>query len=125
MPGAYYFIEDVVAVNAAAGRPYREALAARYKASPRFRRMLYVQSWFWAIPALVLAVPLTVISVIDAVPATGAYGVCWAVPFLWATVWGIITIRWCKKVMVQERLEWEAGESLAKKKPENESGSAV
>ncbi|RSL53338.1 hypothetical protein CEP54_010464 [Fusarium duplospermum] len=109
LPGVYYFIEDVVAVNAGGGRPYREALAARYKASPRFRRMIYVQSWFWSIPALVLAVPLTVISVIPQVPATGAYGVAWAVPFLWATLWGIITIKWCKKDMARERREWEAG----------------
>ncbi|KAL2692309.1 hypothetical protein Neosp_002715 [[Neocosmospora] mangrovei] len=109
LPGAYYFIEDVVAVNAGGGRPYREALAARYKASPRFRRMVYVQSWFWSIPALILAIPLTVISVIPQVPATGAYGVAWAVPFLWATLWGIITIKWCKKDMARERREWEAG----------------
>ena len=114
-PPIYYFMEDVVAVNAGAGRPYREALAARYKASPRFRRMLYVQSWFWAVPALVLAVPLTVISVIPQVPATGAYGVAWAVPFLWASIWGIITVRWCKHDMVRERLEWEAGDGVVVK----------
>ncbi|KAH8170820.1 hypothetical protein LIA77_09601 [Sarocladium implicatum] len=115
LPPIYYFMEDIVAVNAGAGRPYREALAARYKASPRFRRMLYVQSWFWAVPALVLAVPLTVISVIPQVPATGAYGVAWAVPFLWASIWGIITVRWCKHDMVRERLEWEAGDGIVTK----------
>jgi hypothetical protein len=103
-------MEDVVAVNASAGRPYREALSARYAASPRFRRMLLIQSWFWSIPALVLAVPLTVISVIPQVPATAAYGVAWAVPFLWAVVWGIITVRWCKREMVRERIEWERGD---------------
>ncbi|KAF4340851.1 hypothetical protein FBEOM_5192 [Fusarium beomiforme] len=109
LPGAYYFIEDVIAVNALGGRPYREALAARYKASPRFREMVYKQSWFWSIPALVLAVPLTVISVIPQVPATGAYGVAWSVPFLWAVIWGIITIKWCKRDMKREREEWEMG----------------
>lgn len=110
LPAAYYFMEDVIAVNAGAGRPYREALAARYKASPRFRRMLYVQSWFWSIPALVLAGALTVVAVIPQVPATGAYGVCWAVPFLWAIVWGIITVKWCKSDMVREREEWQANQ---------------
>lgn len=109
MPGAYYFIEDLVAVNAGGGRPYREALAARYKASPRFRKMLYNQSMFYAIPSLILAIPLTVIAVRPEVPATGAYGICWAVPFLWVVVWGIITIKWCKRDMVRERLDWEAG----------------
>lgn len=115
LPPVYYFMEDVVAVNASAGRPYREALASRYAASPRFRRMLLIQSWFWAIPALVLAIPLTIISVIPQVPATGAYGVAWAVPFLWAVLWGLITIWWCKKEMVRERLEWESGEVPAGK----------
>ncbi|KAK3182052.1 hypothetical protein K4F52_006617 [Lecanicillium sp. MT-2017a] len=114
LPGVYYFIEDIVAVNAGAGRPYREALAARYEASPRFRRMLYIQSLFWSIPALILAVPLTVIAVINEVPATGAYGVCWAVPFLWIALWGAISIRWCKRDMVRERLEWEAKQQAAK-----------
>ncbi|KAF5020875.1 hypothetical protein F66182_7091 [Fusarium sp. NRRL 66182] len=109
LPGAYYFIEDVIAVNGLGGRPYREALAARYKASPRFRRMVYVQSWFWSVPALVLAVPLTIISVIPQVPATAAYGIAWAVPFLWAAAWGILTIRMCKRDMKREREEWELG----------------
>lgn len=110
LPGVYYFIEDVVAVNAGAGRPYREALAARYKASPRFRRMLHVQSWFWSIPALVLAVILTVVAVIPPVPESVAYGVCWAVPFLWVTLWAFISARWCKHDMVRERVEWEANQ---------------
>lgn len=40
LPGVYYFVEDVVAVNAGAGRLYWEAMAARYKASHCFRKML-------------------------------------------------------------------------------------
>lgn len=109
LPPVYYFIEDVVAVNAGAGRPFREALAARYKASPRFRRMLYIQSIFWSIPAIIIAIPLTVIAVIHPVPATAAYGICWAVPFLWMVIWGVISVYWCKADMVRERLEWQAG----------------
>lgn len=75
-PAVYYFIEDTVAVNANAGRPYREALAARYDASPRFRMMLYNQSVFWSVPAFILAIPLTVIAVIHPVPAPVAYAFC-------------------------------------------------
>ena len=55
-----------------------------------------------------LAIALTVIAVIHEVPATAAYGVCWAVPFLWAIIWGVISVYWCKRDMVRERLEWEA-----------------
>ncbi|TFA97622.1 hypothetical protein CCMA1212_010615 [Trichoderma ghanense] len=107
LPGVYYFIEDVVAVNAGAGRPFREALAARYHASPRFRTMLLVQSLFWSIPALVLAAALTVVALLHPIPATVAYGICWAVPFIWCAIWGAITVVWCKRNMVRERLEWE------------------
>ncbi|KAL6886719.1 hypothetical protein HDV57DRAFT_399286 [Trichoderma longibrachiatum] len=107
LPGVYYFIEDVVAVNAGAGRPFREALAARYRASPRFRTMLLVQSLFWSIPALVLAAGLTVVALLHPIPATVAYGICWAVPFIWCAIWGAITVVWCKRNMVRERLEWE------------------
>ncbi|KAF4122087.1 hypothetical protein GMORB2_7680 [Geosmithia morbida] len=109
LPGAYYFIEDVMAVNARCGRPYREALAARYRSSPRFRQMLYEQSMFWSVPSLILAAVLTVIAIIPQVPEDWGYGVCWVAPFLWMFVWGCISIRWCKKSMVRERLEWEAG----------------
>lgn len=75
-PGVYYFVEDVIAVNANAGRPFREALAARYEASPRFRKMILKQSLFWSIPSVALAIPLTVIAVVHSVPATVAYGIC-------------------------------------------------
>lgn len=75
-PGVYYLVEDMVAVNANAGRPYREAISARYEASPRFRQMMYQQSVFWSIPAIVVAIPLTIIAVIHPVPATIAYGIC-------------------------------------------------
>lgn len=76
VPGVYYFIEDTVAVNANAGRPYREAFAARYEASPRFRRMIYIQSLFWSIPPIIIAIPLTVIAVIHPVPPNVAYAIC-------------------------------------------------
>lgn len=99
-----------MAVNGRCGRPYREAIAARYKASPRFREMMYQQSLFWSIPALILAAILTVIAVIPWVPENWSYGVCWTAPFIWCFIWGCFTIRICKAKMVQERLEWEAGE---------------
>ena len=73
-PGAFYFMEDVVAVNASAGRPYREAVHARYVASPRFRRMLLNQSWFWSIPSIIIGIVLVVLICIHAVSKNVAYG---------------------------------------------------
>jgi hypothetical protein len=115
-------------VNAGAGRPYREALAARYKVSVRFQRMLHVQSIFWSIPAFALAIGLTVLAVHPNVPATVAYGVCWAVPFLWTALWGAISVYWCKRDMVRERIEWEqsCGEVVKQgARTESDSGSGV
>lgn len=31
----------------------------------------------------------------------------WAVPFIWATIWAFISLRWCKRAMEVEREEWE------------------
>lgn len=75
-PGIYYIVEDMVAVNSNAGRPYREAISARYEASPRFRQMMYRESIFWSVPAIAIAIPLTIIAVIHPVPASVAYGIC-------------------------------------------------
>jgi hypothetical protein len=73
-PGAYYFLEDVVAVTGGAGRPFREALAARYDASPKFQKMLLQQSLFWSIPGFLVAIATTVVVVINQVPEPVSYG---------------------------------------------------
>ena len=74
-PGVYYIIEDIIAVNAGGGRPFREGLAARYEASPIFRKMLRDQSLFWSIPALILAIACTVVIIVHSVPDPVAYGI--------------------------------------------------
>jgi len=106
-PGVYYLMEDVVAVNAGAGRPFREALASRYQASPRFRRMLRVQSWFWSVPALVVAIACTVLIVIHPIHKAVAYGIGWGVPFVWAGIWAAISIPWVRREMHKEKETWE------------------
>jgi hypothetical protein len=73
-PGAYYFLEDVVAVTGGAGRPFREALAARYEASPKFRKMLLDQSLFWSIPGILVAIACTVVVCLNQVPEPVSYG---------------------------------------------------
>jgi hypothetical protein len=57
-PITYTIIEDVIAVDAGAGKVYREALLQRYNASPRFRKMLIQLVWFWGIPSIVVGVVL-------------------------------------------------------------------
>jgi hypothetical protein len=75
LPGIYYIVEDIIAVNAGGGRPFREGWAARYNASPIFRKMIRDQSWFWSIPGLFVAVACTVVVVIHHVPQGVAYGI--------------------------------------------------
>jgi hypothetical protein len=124
LPGIYYIVEDVVAVNSGGGRPFREGLAARYEASPIFRKMIRDQSWFWSIPGLLVAGACTVVVVINPIPEPVVYGIgmsCsllnargslistsgWGVPFLWAGIWAAITVPWVRSVMHKERTSWE------------------
>ncbi|KIW19072.1 hypothetical protein PV08_03362 [Exophiala spinifera] len=106
-PGVYYIMEDVIAVNASAGRPFREALAARYAASPRFRRMVKTQSLFWSIPAIVVAIACTVVIIIHPVSKEVAYGIGWGVPFVWIIIWAAIAIPWIRRDMHKETVTWE------------------
>ena len=66
-------VEDIVGVDGAGGRVYRDSLMARYKISPRFRKMIAQQNWFWAVGALVDGIGTLV--VVWTVPQEVAYGV--------------------------------------------------
>ncbi|RMZ87676.1 hypothetical protein DV736_g5103, partial [Chaetothyriales sp. CBS 134916] len=107
LPGVLYVIEDVVAVNANAGRPYREAVHARYHASPRFRRMVMNQSLFWGIPSVLIGLALIVVVCVHEVDKEIAYGLGWGVPFFWALVWAFLSVIWVKRDMRKERIAWE------------------
>ena len=90
-PGIYTTIEDVIAVDTGTGRLYREALDARYEASPLFRRMLRQLDLFWvdsssvalrlrlltyqAISALAVAAAVTAVVLAPSVPEIVAYGI--------------------------------------------------
>lgn len=74
-PGVYYMVEDIVAVNAAGGLPFREGWAARYEASPVFRKMILDMSIFWSVSAVALGIVLFVLVCIHSVKKEVAYGV--------------------------------------------------
>jgi hypothetical protein len=84
LPGVFYIVEDIVAVNARGGRPFREGMIARYNASPIFRKMIRDQSWFWSIGGLAMAVICTVVVVIPPVPQPVAYGIGERIPLDYA-----------------------------------------
>jgi hypothetical protein len=128
LPGIYYIAEDIVAVNAGGGRPFREGWAARYIASPIFRKMIRDQSWFWSIPGLLVAAACTVVVCINPVPEPVAYGIgkslhfdiCswangilgWGVPFLWGGIWAAITVPWVRSVMAKEKKSWQEDSAM-------------
>ena len=105
-PGIYTVIEDVIAVDTGSGRAYREALNARYTASPMFRRMLYDLNLFWAISAVAVATTVTAVIFAPSVPEVVAYGIGWAVPFSWAGIWALITIKWVQTSLRKEKEAW-------------------
>ncbi|KAK0710180.1 hypothetical protein B0T26DRAFT_724282 [Lasiosphaeria miniovina] len=72
-PLVYTLVEDIVAVDGAAGLSYRKALSARYEASSAFRKMIAQQNWFWGVGALVDGVGT--LAVVWTVPQEVAYGV--------------------------------------------------
>ena len=117
-PGVYYLIEDIIAVNANAGRPYREGLAARYEVSPKFRQMIYKQSLFWSIPPILVAAACTAVIVVHEVPKAFAYGIGWAVPFIWAAIWVAIAIPWVRRDMHIETITWELDQDTLSKRRE-------
>ena len=48
-PGIFYVTEDIAAVDFSMGRPYRAQLYARYEASPPFRRLMRILTWYFGI----------------------------------------------------------------------------
>lgn len=72
-PAVYTIIEDIVAVDGGGGRDFREALRARYDASPLFRRMLLRLNAFWGFGAVIVAGVVT--SLLWTIPREIAYGV--------------------------------------------------
>jgi hypothetical protein len=93
-----------VAVEGFGGRPWREALHARYDASPYFQRMLSKLTMFWlfgcfVMPAICAAVVATTIE-----PVAYAFG--WIFPFVWGGTWALITILWTQRMLKKEKSVW-------------------
>ncbi|KAL8746311.1 MAG: hypothetical protein Q9190_001654 [Brigantiaea leucoxantha] len=106
-PGIYTIIEDVISVDTGTSRHYREAINARYEASPRFRRMLRQLNWFWAIPALLVGAAVTALVWVQRIEQTTSYGIGWGVPPAWAIIWVVITTLYVQRCLRKEKEEWD------------------
>lgn len=104
-PGIYPLIEDICAVDGAGTTEFRKSLERRYKASSTFRTMLRHLSLFWALGALACAAG-TVYLVFDLNDTDVGYTIGWTVPFVWAGMWLLITIRYVQYMLRKELRQW-------------------
>lgn len=105
-PVTYTILEDVIAVDTGKGRDYREALNARWEASPRFRRLLKKVDILWSVPALVVGFACTAVVAIPQINQNIGYGVGWGVPPLWAGLWVVLTTYSVQYELKKEWDEW-------------------
>ncbi|KAL2174025.1 uncharacterized protein P884DRAFT_332404 [Thermothelomyces heterothallicus CBS 202.75] len=105
-PMVLTIVEDIVGVDGAGGRKYRDAVMARYEASPRFRHMIAQQNWFWAAGALIDSIGTFI--VIWTVPERVAYGVGWGSPLIFVVIWTTITVHWVRLSLRREKELWRA-----------------
>ncbi|KAF2221835.1 hypothetical protein BDZ85DRAFT_264469 [Elsinoe ampelina] len=107
----FTLVEDVVAVDGAAGTEYRERLAARYKASETFRAMMQTMTMFWGWGALGTAV-LTTVLAFALENKEVAYTQGWSVPFVWAMLWAAISWRYVERMLRVEREVWRGSKDV-------------
>jgi hypothetical protein len=100
-PGAYYIMEDVVAVEGGGRSAFRKALKARYEASPIFRRLLYEMTLYWAIGGLIF------VGVSAALTFTTSLNIAFGVTLgwipVWAVLWSIVARFWIGHRLKQEK----------------------
>ncbi|KAF7980692.1 hypothetical protein HWV62_37139 [Athelia sp. TMB] len=106
-PATYLIVEDVVAVDGGGGTAFRRAWDARYRASPHMRRLLHRMDAFWGAGALLCAGAVAGVlwgvgggaeRLVDRV-----YWVGWSMPFVWAGAWAVLTMRYAKTCLREER----------------------
>lgn len=109
-PGIYPLIEDICAVDGTGTTEFRKSLERRYKASPLFRTMLRNLSLFWALGALASAAG-TMYLIFDLNDTDVGFIIGWTMPFVWASIWLLTTIRYVQHLLRKELQQW-VGETI-------------
>ena len=100
-PGAYYIMEDVVAVEGGGRSAFRRALKERYERSPIFRQLVYEMTVYWAMAGLVfIGVNATLTFTTDVTVAFGAT-LGW-IP-IWALIGFLFARLWIRRRLSQEK----------------------
>jgi hypothetical protein len=121
-PGVFMLVEDVIAVDGGGGTVYRNALIARYEASPYFRTLLQQLNWFWGIGSLAVAVITSIaIYVVDSGDVAFALGMytrfpegllalltClgWTLCWVWGGIGALVTTYWAKRALRHEKRQF-------------------
>jgi hypothetical protein len=106
-PALLTILEDTGAIEARGELAHREAATKRYEASPLFRRMMLRLTWFWGIILMIIASVTTILIV--ALEERVAFGVGWGLPYVWAAMFGLWTVRFVQRSLKEERSAWGSG----------------
>ncbi|GJJ15971.1 hypothetical protein Clacol_010250 [Clathrus columnatus] len=112
-PGAFTLVEDIIAVDGHGGLEFRKAWRARYEASTIMRKLLRDLSIFWGATGTIAGAAFIVVSwtTTDDI----AIGVGYGLPWLWAIVCALISIKWTRRELKREREELHEHPQLVKR----------
>ena len=126
-------VEDVIAVDGGGGTAYRNALIARYEASPYFRTLLQQLNWFWGIGSLAVAVTTSIaIYAVDSEDVAFALGMyigspeglpalltClgWTLCWVWGGIGALVTTYWAKRALRHEKQQFVLETTAATEDP--------
>ncbi|KAL7269792.1 hypothetical protein RUND412_007531 [Rhizina undulata] len=105
-PAVFTVVEDIIAVDGDGRKRFREAWYKRYHASGVFREMIFRITMFWGMGATVMGGASLGIA-FGLSSKYLAFGLGWGLPFVWASVWAIITIKWVQKMLREEEETWD------------------
>jgi len=112
-PFAYFFVEDVVAVDGGGCTEFRQAWRVRYEESLPMRRHLRNVSLYWGISGCLLGGGL--IAVAWEAPTDSGYGLSWSMPWLWLMLSAFGNIIYTNKMLVAEREGWQTSRGHVEK----------
>lgn len=112
VPAVFTIVEDVIGVDGRGGGKggFRELWKGRYMQSLRFREMVFKQTVFWGVGAIVGGAVTLAVVLTPAVSEYVAYGFGWCFPFTLSAFMIGITIKWVQKDLAKEQEEWDTAD---------------
>ncbi|KAH7103854.1 hypothetical protein BKA62DRAFT_615405 [Auriculariales sp. MPI-PUGE-AT-0066] len=112
-PFAYFYVEDVVAVDGGGCTEFRQAWRVRYEESLPMRAHLRNISLMWGLGGCLLSGILLATAWVA--PLDTAYGLCWSMPWLFIMVAGFHNVRLTHRMLIDERENWQTARGHVEK----------